>query len=386
MRKRSDRAWWRWRTVHGERRLQVVLVERGVTTTETLEREATERQADRKVAILQAALDRGDIQAPLNWDELVEAFLEDRRERRCRPATLAAYRHHLKSVERTLGEGVDPLTLTERDAERYEREMLDGGASAATVVRGLDAMAIVQRWCIDRGWLRVATWQGVQRPEILTERRHLQPDQAGPFLRAAARLSAAPPGEARRKDWERWEAAAWLLLHGLRVAEAAQLRVGDLDLVSGVVHVYDRIGGRTKSSAGARAVPIVSDGALVCLRRTFRDVAGDEYAFRVQRVGSESARGRTKWFGRRCAATCEAAGIDPPVTPHGLRHTVATAAVVAGADMHSLQALLGHSDARVTAKVYAHASSEQRARGAAGVVGAWLDRVVAARPVMEVVR
>lgn len=383
MRKRDDRAWWRWISVRGKRRIQVVLVERGARTTETLPSEATIREADRRVAVLSAALERGDVQAPLDWDELIDAFTADRKERKARASTISAYTSHLRSVARALHD-VDPLALTTAHAARYVRDIVEErGLSAATAVRGIDAVAIVQRWAIEKGWLRTATWAKVSKPEILTERRHLQPDEAGPFLRAAARLSTSPPGKARPADWERWEAAAWVLLHGLRVAEAAQLLVSDIDLVGGVVHVRDRSSARTKTKASARAVPIVSDGALACLRRTFRDVPGDSYAFETRRV--DGARGRTKWFGRRCAATCEEAEIEA-VTPHGLRHTVATAAVIAGASMHSIQALLGHSDAKITAKTYSHATSQQRAQGAAVVVGAWLDRVVAARPDLEVVR
>ena len=406
-----DRAWWAWVDQRGEQRIRLYIVERGVRTTATLAREATPAQADREVRIASAGFARGDVAAPIDWEDLIEKFLESRRagstggpgrkkRKPCRETTINNYRHHLGSVARILHDR-DPLALTEADARTYARALLEPEDDAdlrspATVVRGLDAVAIAQRWCVEQGWTRVVTWEHVDRPEILSEPTLLQPDQVGAFMRAAARLSEHPPGEARVEDWCRWEAAAWLLLHGPRTNELQHMRVGDIGLTTGVVSIRDRVGARTKSASSSRIFPILSSQALACLQRTFRDVAPADPAFETAKRakkhrktgererGPAAAEGRTKWFAHRVAATCEEAGL-PRVTPHGLRHSVATAMVIAGADMHSLQALLGHSDVRVTKRIYDHAESAQRSRAAAAAVGAWLDRTVVARPNLEVV-
>lgn len=373
MRKRGDRAWCRRRVVHGRERWQVVAVIGGSRTTRVY---PSESEARRQVAILSAALDAGQLDAPVTWDEAVEAFLEARKAEGRRQGTRDTYRYRLAAVGRALGD-VDPLTLTEAQGRAYAagRE-----ASAATICGELDAVTILQRWMVGRGWMPTATWSSVPRPDVTSTKRHLRPDEVGKFLRAAARLAVAPPGEARIADWERWPAAAWLLLHGLRTAEAQNLLVGDVDLVTGVVYVADRAGARTKTKSSARAVPILSEEALECLRETYRGLDPNEPAFKTGRLGA--ARGRTKWFARRCAITCDEAGV-PRVSPHELRHTVATAAVVAGADMHSVQWLLGHSDARVTSRTYAHAEAAVRARGASRVVGEYLDRIVRATPSLK---
>lgn len=378
MRKRGDRAWWSWLTLRGEKRIRVYLVERGVRTTETLPREATAREAERRVRILTAALARGDVSAPADWTEAIDAFIASRANPR--PATVSSYRSHLGSVQRTLA-GSDPLALTTRDAERYHSAIIDAGLSASTAKGGMQAVRIFQRWAVAQGWLTRATWEEAELPEVLSEKRHLQHDEMGRFLRAAERLGAR---------WPEWPAAAYLLCHGLRTSEGKHLLVRDIDLTAGVVQVVDRVGSRTKTATSVRSFPVLSASALACLRRTFRDLPGDAPAFPTGKRRKDEARagaatGRTKWFARRCEATCAEAEIGVPVTPHGLRHTVATAAVVAGADMHSVQALLGHADARTTARIYSHATAAQRAHGAAVVVGAWLDRVVEARPGLEAV-
>lgn len=391
MRKRGDRAWWAWVTVHGERRLRIYLVQRGVTSTETLPREATERDADRAVRRLNATLGDVSVSAPVDWKEAVNVFLDDRRacggrkKAGVRESTIATYRYQLEAVERLLP-GSDPLALTDRDARTYRLAAEDRGDAAATIRGNMAAVAILQRWCMGKGWIRAATWEGVPMPEDLAERTHLEPDQLGAFLRAAHRIGSRPGSKT-------WPAAAYLLAHGLRTAEAQHLLARDIDLTAGIVRVVDRAGARAKSRDSVRAFPVLSEGALACLRSTFRGMPGDWPAFPTGRAPSKKthpdaapqmASSRTKWFERRCSWTCTAAGIDPAVTPHGLRHSVATALVIAGADMRSLGALLGHGDTRVTER-YAHATSVQSSLAAARLVGEWIDRVEQARPVLEVV-
>lgn len=74
------------------------------------------------------------------------------------------------------------------------------------------------------------------------------------------------------------------------------------------------------------------------------------------------------------------------ISPHALRHTVATLAITAGADIGSVQALLGHEDARVTARIYSHAVAGTQAMGAARAVGEYLDRAMSGRAQIKAVR
>lgn len=377
VRKRSDRVWIRPRVVYPSR-----------------------EEAERQRRIVEAALKAGTLDAPATWAEAVDAFLADRaspsgdrRRQGVRPSTIAAYRSHLGVVGRVLADP-DPLTLSLGDARRYVEARTAEGSRPATIRAGLEAATIMQRWLVERGWIPKATWSDIARPEVLTSRRALRPDEVGQFLRAAMRLGrdptlGDPASERRLPDWERWPAAAWLLMHGLRTSEAAHLLVRDIDLVTGHVHVEDRDGARTKTRSSARVIPILAELALEILRETFRGKPADELAFpvhtRTPTHGGAHVHDRTAWFLRRTHITCEVAGIER-VSAHELRHSVATAAIVAGADMHSVQSLLGHSDARMTARVYAHASAADRAMGAARVVSDYLTRVVEARPAIRVAK
>lgn len=391
----GDRVRVRTRTVRGQLRWELVIVDRGRTTTSLYPSEAEAKRAAKRVG---ATLEEGRLDAPTTWTEAVDGFLEDRRKparRRpggARPATLDAYTRHLATVSRVLSDP-DPLALSARDAERYIALRSAEGVRPATIVAEIEAVTIMQRWIVEREWLPVATWSSVPRPEIVSSRRTLRPDAVGRFLRAADRLGADPTlggeyPERRIDDWRTWPAAAWLLMHGLRTGEAQHLLVRDLDLITGHVHVEDREGARTKTRSSSRIVPILAEPALAILRETYRDRPADELCFathsRPHRRTAEVTYERTQWFARRCAMTCDLAGIDR-VSPHELRHTILTAAVIAGADSYSIAALAGHSDTRML-RGYSHATSAERSQGAARAVSGYLTRVYEATPTIRIVR
>lgn len=144
---------------------------------------------------------------------------------------------------------------------------------------------------------------------------------------------------------------------GLRWGELVGLRVEDVDLtrrrlrvVRSVTPVAGKpVEGPPKSRAGRRMVPIAEPAARVLARR-MSGRRGDEPA-----VGSQSGgmlrvtnwRQQTKWN-----ATLRSLGLDG-LRPHDLRHTYASLARSAGADLKLLQATMGHSSITVTADTYA---------------------------------
>lgn len=149
---------------------------------------------------------------------------------------------------------------------------------------------------------------------------------------------------------------------GLRWGEAAGLRVGDLDLDAGVLHVRRNlvyVGKRdgwvegTPKSHERRDVPlphVVRDALkTVCAdrgpeERVFRDAHGGP--IRKQSLARENG-----WWVRTLTRLGWERN-DWPV-PHDLRHTAASLAVHAGANVKALQRMLGHKNASMTLDVYA---------------------------------
>lgn len=395
----DDRVWVRPIRKRGELRFQVCVVVDGVLTTESY---PTQAAADRQAAIVAADMTEGRIDAPATWADAIDAFLKLKEKKR--RETVLFYKRALTQAGRVLGEP-DPFTLRAADGVRFlelrMKEIVPATkkkVSAATAKGELEAVTIMQRWFVEQGWIPRATWEDVARPEVVSSREPLRANELALFLRAAERLTKDPraatnalaeagarPSERRPADWEKWFAAVWLFMHGLRTEEAHHLLVRDIDLVHNVVYVVDREGARTKTATSQRVIAIVSKRARATLADTFRGRGGEERAFDTGRAkDAVSIQRRTAWFLRRVKITCEVAGIRSCST-HELRHTVGTEAIRRGADMHSVQWLLGHADAKTTSRMYVHADAAVRSLQAAELVGGFLDELLAPAPIMKAV-
>jgi site-specific recombinase XerD len=136
---------------------------------------------------------------------------------------------------------------------------------------------------------------------------------------------------------------------GLRRGELCHLKVRDVDSQRMVLRVEQGKGGRD------REVPL-SPTLLVALREYYRWMRPQTYLFPGTRNGWRAdapITAKVVWDAVRLAT--RRAGIDKPVTPHTLRHSYATHLLEAGADLRTIQVLLGHADLSHTT-VYLHLS------------------------------
>ncbi len=135
----------------------------------------------------------------------------------------------------------------------------------------------------------------------------------------------------------------------MRRGELVELKASDIDSRRMLVHIRQGKGKRDRS------VPL-SQKLLDSLREYWRWMRPATYVFpgvaggrRVDAPCSD----KTVWHA--CREAARRAGIDKRVTPHTLRHSYATHLLEAGADLRSIQVLLGHADIRDTT-VYLHLS------------------------------
>jgi len=136
---------------------------------------------------------------------------------------------------------------------------------------------------------------------------------------------------------------------GLRRSEVAHLKVRDIDSQRMLLRVERGKGGRD------RDVPL-SPTLLAALREYYRWMRPETYLFPGTRNGWRADTPITTkpiWDAVRLAA--ERAKIDKHVSPHTLRHSYATHLLEAGADLRTIQLLLGHADLSHTT-VYLHLS------------------------------
>jgi integrase/recombinase XerD len=277
-------------------------------------------------------------------DAELDAFLALLAARRA-PSTVESYRRDLARLAAFLGGPV--AGSSQADLERYTARMRADGLSAATIAR---------RTAAARTFFRhlqlVGARQDNPAAELALPRRGRKLPRtlsAGEAERLIEAASGAGPRALRDR------ALAELLYGaGLRVSEAVGLEKGGVDLDGRQVRVLGK-GGKE------RVVP-VGRPAVEALRRYL--ARGRPYLDRRRRPelflnakGGALTRSGAFLILRRLAET---AGLDPGrVHPHLLRHSFATHLLEGGADLRSVQELLGHADLTTT-EVYTHVSDRRR--------------------------
>jgi integrase/recombinase XerD len=282
--------------------------------------------------------------ATADRDPELESFLALLAARRA-PRTVDAYRRDLTALREWLGRPVSTATLD--DFETYTAQLRANGLSTATLAR---------RTAAARTFFRHLQLIGAREDnpaaEVVLPRRTRKLPQT---LSAgeAERLIEAASGTSPRSLRDR---ALVELLYGagLRVSEAIGLERHGVDLDERAVRVLGK-GGKE------RVVPVGRE-AVEALRRYL--ARGRPYLDRRHRPelflnakGGPLTRSGAFLILRRLAET---AGLEPGrVHPHLLRHSFATHLIEGGADLRSVQEMLGHADLSTT-ELYTHVSDRRR--------------------------
>jgi site-specific recombinase XerD len=137
---------------------------------------------------------------------------------------------------------------------------------------------------------------------------------------------------------------------GLRRAELARLQIGDIDSQRMVIHVRDGKGRKDRDV-------MLSPTLLEALRQYWRGLKRKpkQWLFPSRQSHRADLPMSDKVFWHACQQAARRAGIDKPIHPHTMRHCFATHLLEAGADLRTIQLLLGHSDLKATT-VYLHLS------------------------------
>ena len=277
-------------------------------------------------------------------DPEVEGFLALLAARRA-PRTVEAYRRDLGQLRAYLDKPVASATVAE--LERYTAQLRADGLAAGTIAR------------------RTAAARAFFRHQQLIGERDDNPAAAVELPRRVRRLPRTlSPGEAERLIGAargttpralRDRALVELLYGaGLRVSEAVGLQKGGVDLEARLVRVTGK-GGKE------RVVPVGRHAAAALLRylsrgRPHLDRRHRPELFLNARGGALTRAGAFLIL-RRLAAE---SGLEPErVHPHLLRHSFATHLLEGGADLRSLQEMLGHADLATT-ELYTHVSDRRR--------------------------
>jgi site-specific recombinase XerD len=278
------------------------------------------------------------------WADALALLDADLRRRDAAPRTRSAYAADLRAFARWASEaGLEPASTRPRDLRRWAARMSQERPAPATVARRLASLRALFRCLREHG---IATQNPAEligapkRPAPLP--RTLTADQAAALLDA---IPAGTPLEAR--DRALFELA---YACGLRAEELVDLDVSSVDFDAEEV----RVEGKGRKT---RVVP-AGEAALKTLARYLergRPALADrsEPALFVsksgRRLSTSDVRRRLRTWERR-------AGAAHGISPHALRHSFATHLLDGGADLRSIQELLGHASISTT-QIYTRVES-----------------------------
>jgi integrase/recombinase XerC len=280
------------------------------------------------------------------------------RERRASPHTVKAYAHDIADflgfLARHLGEEPTLVALEqlrEADLRAWLASQAAEGQGNRTRARHLSAVRSFFRFLARRHGLRNTAPRLIGSPKAPPPApRSLQPAQARAVAEEIGDVSPLPVTQAR-------DVALFTLLYGtgLRIAEALALDVRDAPQAGRPLRVM----GKGRKERLVPVLPVVAEAVANWLKR--HPAATDPAAPLF--IGARGKRLDPAVATRTLRIFRRLAGLPEHATPHALRHSFATHLLAGGADLRSIQELLGHASLSTT-QLYTHVDQ-------AGLLNVW---------------
>ncbi|MCC7062725.1 MAG: tyrosine recombinase XerC [Planctomycetes bacterium] len=279
--------------------------------------------------------------------EVVDEFLHWlQSEQQKSTATLRAYGGDLRTFAVWLqGHGCTPEQTTRFLLRRYLVELEQQGLVATSVQRKLASLRGLFGWLQERGRMEKNPAKLLKGPKAPRRVPHFLTTAEVDLLLGQA-FCESPQGQRDRAIVE------VLYSTGCRVSECSGMKLAQLDLEEGIVRVLGKgqkeriamLGGPART-----AVLAWLEGRRQLLQQAKRTDPGSLWVNRFGRPLS------SRWVFQTVVDCARRAGIQSSLTPHGLRHSFATHLLDRGADLRSVQELLGHARL-VTTEIYTHVS------------------------------
>ena len=277
--------------------------------------------------------------------EQFERFLTD--VKKASINTLSSYLRDVRQFSEYLSAGSDRTLLTSDESTLgdYIDSLRERGKSVATVSRAIASLKNFYQYPRDQGLIeKVPTGKLVpdkttqKLPQILTSRE--------------VELLLDQPQCVDMKGYRDKAMLELLYATGIRVSELINLDISDVDLAAAIIHC--------RSKDKSRAIPLYPK-AVVALSEYIEFIrpqmiaSPDEQSLFVNISGERMSR---QGFWKIIKHYQQKAGIEKTITPHTLRHSFAAHLLENGADLHSIQEMLGHADISST-QVYSQLVKKQ---------------------------
>ena len=277
------------------------------------------------------------------------------------PSTVAVYERDLVAFGEWSSEvvGEDIAAIDRRVVRSYLAYLDASGYARRTSARKMSSLRRFFQWARIEGFIENDPTVGISSPPASSRLPNVLPDQD---LAELLGDDPSPRGGNDDTSPRRIQENAILELlygSGLRVSEVCDLQTDSADLTLGIIRVWGK-------GEKERIVPL-SAPAKDALRAHLEEISATQSGENVDTgAGSDGSRilfknQRGNRLGPRDVRRIIDRRASKPTYPHALRHTFATHLLDGGADLRTVQELLGHSDLSTT-QIYTHVSKERLQR------------------------
>ena len=282
----------------------------------------------------------------------IDAFIAAiRAERSASDNTCLAYRRDLESFFQFLeGRGTSPLEASRKDVESYVTKLAQKGLAPASRARMLSSIRQFYRFLLSEGRRDDLPISDMPTPRG----RKKLPDTLSPEEVERLLLSARDFGSGHSEQMRNHCIMEILYATGMRVSELVAMDMLSVQSDGAALRVHGK-GGKE------RIVPLTGPArsalsGWLAVRASNPKQAGSRFLFPAKRRGGHLTRVTVYRIVKSIAAV---AGVDAKkASPHAFRHAIATHLLANGADLRSIQVLLGHSDISTT-EIYADLVDER---------------------------
>jgi len=267
--------------------------------------------------------------------------------------TVAAYHNDLNQLanfveEDTAKRGFTPLwsSFDRQGMLSYLLNLKERGYAATTKARKVAATRSFSKFLVAEGIVKEDPTEKLDSPKVGKA-------LPKPISHSQAMLLIEQPAKLSTPEAKRDKAMLELLYaSGMRVSELVSLNLGDVDTEGGSVRCFGK-------GNKERIIPIAPRAALT-IKEYLQEARPritqneSEKALFLNRRGERLTR---QGFWQILKGYAKSAGLDTEITPHTLRHSFATHMLSGGADLRSVQELLGHANISTT-QVYTHLTRE----------------------------
>ena len=277
----------------------------------------------------------------MNLKGLIEQFMSYLRiERGASDNTLEAYKRDLNELSDFLEKKNISLNEVDIDILSSYIRLLSKRLSRRSLARNISAIRTFFRFLVSEGILDENPARLLEVPKISKTLPGILNENEIELLLNQPPIST-PIGLRDKAMME------LLYATGVRVSELVHLKINDIDFNTGYIKVMGKGSKERFVPVGKKALTIIKEYMRKARERF--DKKGSPYLFLNNRGEPFTRQG----FWKMLKAYAKKAGIRKRITPHVIRHSFATHLLKNGADLRSVQMMLGHSDISTT-QIYTH--------------------------------